>query len=300
MMDLRGCGTALVTPFTASGGIDEPALIRHVNWQIENGIHFLVSVGTTGEAPTLTDEEWLEVVDLTVRTAAGRVPVIAGCTEHCTRLAVELITRLSAVPNLTGILTANPYYNKPSQLGQYLHFKAIAEATHLPIVLYNIPGRTGVNLEPATVLRLAEVPNIVAIKESSGNLTQIGDLITSLAAAGHSGFNVLAGDDALTVPVMRLGGTGIISVISNELPARMAALASHALAGNWLAAETDSAELAPLMAANFWEPSPGPVKAVLAMMGRLTESLRLPMTPVTDPTRARLHAIAAEYGLIQK
>jgi len=299
-MDLKGCGTALVTPFTASGEVDEPALLRHVRWQVESGIHFLVAVGTTGEAPTLTDEEWLRVVALTIEAADGRVPVIAGCTEHCTRLAVELITRLSAVPGLSAILTANPYYNKPSQQGQYLHFKAIAESTPLPIVLYNIPGRTAANLEPATVLRLAEISNIVAIKESSGNLTQIGELITSLRAAGHNNFNVLAGDDALTVPVMQLGGTGIISVISNELPARMAALANLCLAGNWPAAEAESAALAPLMAANFCEPSPGPVKAILAMMGRLTESLRLPMTPVTDPTRAKLAAIAAEYNLLSK
>lgn len=295
-MELRGCGTALVTPFTTDGSVDEAAVERHVRWQVESGIHFLVATGTTGEAPTLTDDEWLRVIEITVQTVAGRIPVIAGCTENCTRLAVELITKLSKVKGLSGVLTANPPYNKPSQLGQYLHFKAIAECTSLPVVLYNIPGRTAANLEPATTLRLAEIKNIVAIKESSGNITQIGEII----AAAPEGFSVLAGDDALALPVMSLGGTGVVSVISNELPARMAQLANLALAKEWDAAEKEFQSLLPLMQANFWEPSPGPVKAVMAMMGRMTETLRLPMTPVSEPTRAKLGALAQEYGLLQK
>jgi 4-hydroxy-tetrahydrodipicolinate synthase len=295
-MELKGCGTALVTPFTADGGLDEVALRRHVQWQIESGIHFLVPVGTTGEAPTLTDAEWLRVVEITVEVAAGRVPVIAGCTHNSTSTAVERVSRLSKIRGLSGILTASPYYNRPSQQGQYLHFKAIAEATELPIVLYNIPARTGVNLESATTLRLAEIKNIVAMKESSGNLAQIGELISHAPA----GFSVLAGDDALALPVIALGGKGVISVASNEVPSRMMHMTTLALNGKRAAAEAESDMLMPLMQANFWEPSPGPVKAVLAMMGRITESLRLPMTPVTDATRTKLAALAAEYDLIKK
>jgi 4-hydroxy-tetrahydrodipicolinate synthase len=294
-MDLRGCGTALVTPFSAAGELDTAALERHIRWQVESGIHFLVAAGTTGEAPTLTREEWLRVVEITV-AAAGRVPVLAGCTHNSTRAAVENIELLNNIDGLAGILTANPYYNRPSQQGQYLHFKAIAEATSLPIALYNIPGRTGANLEPATVLRLAEITNIVAIKESSGNLAQIGELITTAPA----GFNVLSGDDALALPIIALGGTGVISVVSNEIPARMAQLISLALAGNWQPAEEEFAALQPLMAANFLEPNPAPAKALLAIMGRIKESLRLPMLPVTAATKEKLQAIANEFSLISK
>ena len=294
-MELTGCGTALVTPFTADGALDEAALEQHVRWQIESGIHFLVPAGTTGETPTLSDSEWLRVVEITVQVAAGRVPVIAGCTHNNTREAVERVARLSQIKGLTGVLTANPYYNKPSQEGQYQHFKAIAEATPLPVVLYNIPSRTGVNMEPTTVVRLAAIKNVIAVKESSGNIVQIAEVISRVPA----GFSVLAGDDAFALPVISIGGKGLISVASNELPARMATMVGSALDGKWDTARAEYHSLLPLMQANFWEPSPSPVKAVMAMMGRMSETLRLPLTPVTATTRAKLGAVAAEYGLLK-
>ena len=216
-MELSGCGTALVTPFGADGAVDEKALVRLVNWQIESGVNFLVPCGTTGEASTLTEAEWLRVVELTVRTAAGRVPVFGGCTHNSTAEAVARTKKLGSVPGLTGILTASPYYNRPGQEGQYQHFRAIAEATALPVLLYNIPGRTGANLEPATVLRLAALPNVIGIKESSGLITQITDLLTQVPA----GFKVLAGDDSLALPVIALGGAGVVSVASNLIPKKM-------------------------------------------------------------------------------
>ena len=215
-----GCGTALVTPFRRDGSVDEPALHALVNWQIESGISFLVPCGTTGEAATLSEAEWLRVVELVVGTAAGRVPVFAGCTHNATHEAVIRARRLSRVHGLTGILTANPYYNRPGQEGQYQHFRAIAEATELPVLLYNIPGRTGANLEPATVLRLAEIKNIIGIKESSGNIAQITELLTSAPRT----FKVFAGDDSLALPVIALGGAGLVSVASNAIPVQMAAM----------------------------------------------------------------------------
>ena len=201
-MELFGCGTALVTPFRPDGALDEPALHAHAAWQVESGIELLVPCGTTGEAATLSEAETVRVVEITLAAAAGRVPVFAGCTHNSTHLAVDRVRRLSGISGLTGILTANPYYNRPGQEGQYQHFRAIADATDLPVMLYNIPARTGANLEPATVLRLAEIPNIVAIKESSGNMTQITELLTQLPRT----FRVFAGDDALALPVMALGG----------------------------------------------------------------------------------------------
>ena len=197
-MKLSGCGTALVTPFRADGAVDEAALARLVEWQIESGIDFLVPVGSTGEASTLTEAELLRVVEIVCTTAAGRVPVFAGCTHNATAEAIARAKRLAQVPGLTGILTANPYYNRPSQEGQYQHFRAIAEAVNLPVLLYNIPSRTGVNLEPVTALRLAEIENIVGIKESSGNIAQITDII----AQAPRRFAVLAGDDGLALPVI--------------------------------------------------------------------------------------------------
>ena len=190
-MELKGCGTALVTPFRRDGGVDEPALHALVNWQIESGIDFLVPCGTTGEASTLTEAEWLRVTEIVVATAAGRVPVFAGCTHNATHEAVARARKLSRVHGLTGILTANPYYNRPGQEGQYQHFRAIAEATELPVLLYNIPSRTGANLEPATVLRLADIKNVIGIKESSGNIAQITELLTTAPRS----FKVFAGDD---------------------------------------------------------------------------------------------------------
>jgi 4-hydroxy-tetrahydrodipicolinate synthase len=293
-MELSGCGTALVTPFGADGAVDEAAFVRLVEWQIESGINFLIPCGTTGEASTLSEEEWLRVVELTVKTAAGRVPVFGGCTHNATSEAVARAKRLAKTPGLTGILTANPYYNRPGQEGQYQHFRAIAEAVEMPILLYNIPSRTGVNLEPATVLRLAEIRNIIGIKESSGSVAQITELITQ----APSGFKVLSGDDGMTLPVLALGGVGLVSVASNAIPAQMAKMVGAALAGDWPTARAINCKYAALMKAHFSEPSPAPVKAVLALMGRIEERLRLPMVPVTAATRQKLEAMLGELELL--
>jgi 4-hydroxy-tetrahydrodipicolinate synthase len=294
-MTLSGCGTALVTPFRGDGSLDEETLTKLAEWQIASGIDFLVACGTTAETPTLTHEEWLRVIGIVTETAAGRVPVLAGCTHNSTREAVARAREAASVPGVTGLLTANPFYNKPGQEGQYCHFRAIAEAVPCPVVLYNIPGRTGANLEPATVLRLAEdAPNIQAVKESSGNLQQIAELIHLVPP----GFAVLAGDDLMALPVMALGGAGLVSVASNEIPGEMARMVSAALAGDWATARALNRQYFPLITANFWESSPGPVKSVMAMMGRLEENYRLPMVPVTPATRQKLASLAKELGLL--
>lgn len=293
-----GCGTALVTPFAADGSVDEDALRALVDWQITSGIDFLVPCGTTGEASTLTQEETLRVVSIVVEKAAGRVPVFAGCTHNATVEAVQRVRRLSEVAGLSGILTANPYYNRPAQEGQYLHFRAIAEATLLPVLLYNIPPRTGANLEPATVVRLAEsCSNIVGIKESSGSVVQITDVLARLKAAGLEAFAVFAGDDALALPVMALGGVGLISVASNALPAEYAEMINAASKGDWKTAAEINLRFFRLSQAHFAEPNPAPVKAVLALRGRGADVLRLPMTPVTEPMRERLRALVDELRL---
>jgi len=273
--------------------VDEAALRALVNWQIENGIGFLIPCGTTGEAATLSEQEWLRVIEVVAAAAAGRVPVFAGCTHNATHVAVAKARKLAHISGLTGILTANPYYNKPGQEGQYQHFRAIAEATHLPVLLYNIPGRTGANLEPATVLRLAEIPNIIGVKESSGNIAQITELITSAPQS----FHVLAGDDSMALPVLALGGTGLVSVASNAIPAQMSAMVSAALENDWAKAREINRRYFRLMQAHFWEPSPAPVKAVMAMLGRGEEILRLPMVPVSDATRRKLKLLVEELSL---
>jgi len=295
-MQLRGCGTALVTPFHQDGSLDEPALKNLVAWQVESGIDFLVPCGTTGETPTLDHDEWLRVIDLTIEAAAGRVPIIAGATSNSTRNAAAKVQEVAARPGVDAILTASPYYNKPTQEGQYQHFKAIAEAVNKPVILYNVPSRTGTNLEPVTVARLAEVPNIAGIKEASGNLTQIAEICN--AAPPH--FSVLSGDDAMTLPVVALGGVGLISVASNEIPREMAEMTRAALNNDWTSARQLFRKYLPLMQANFIESSPMPVKAVLAMMGRIEENYRLPMVPVRRDTRSKLQKIATEAGLIAK
>jgi 4-hydroxy-tetrahydrodipicolinate synthase len=294
-MTLSGCGTALVTPFHSDGSLDEEALSKLVQWQIKSGIQFLVACGTTAETPTLNHEEWLRVIAIVAGTAAGRVPVLAGCTYNSTQDAVTRAKEAVAVPGVYGLLTANPFYNKPGQEGQYRHFRAIADAVACPVVLYNIPGRTGTNLEPATIFRLAQdAPNIEGVKESSGNLQQIAELIYSMPP----GFTVLAGDDLMTLPVIALGGAGVVSVASNEIPAEMASMANAALDNDWTTARAISRRYFRLLTANFWESSPGPVKCVMAMMGRLKENYRLPMVPVTPVTQARLFALAEELGLL--
>jgi 4-hydroxy-tetrahydrodipicolinate synthase len=293
-MDLAGCGTALITPFAQDGSLDEAALRAHVAWQVESGISLLIPCGTTGEASTLTAEETVRVIEITVEAAAGRVPVFAGCTHNATAVAVANAKRLAAIPGLTGILTANPYYNRPAQEGQFQHFRAIAEAVPLPVMLYNIPGRTATNLLPETVLRLAELPNIVAIKESSGVMGQI----TELLAHASAGFKVFAGDDALALPTIALGGVGLISVASNAIPGPMSQLIAAALANDWPKARALNARYFALMQAHFIEPSPAPIKASLALLGRGSEDLRLPMVPVTEATRSKLRALLSGLGLI--
>jgi 4-hydroxy-tetrahydrodipicolinate synthase len=294
IMNLMGCGTALVTPFRRDGSVDEPALHALVNWQIEQGIDFLIPVGTTGEASTLTEPEWLRTIEVVVGSAAGRVPVFAGCTHNATHEAVARAKRLSGMWGLSGILTANPYYNRPGQEGQYRHFRAIAEASALPVLLYNIPGRTGANLEPATVLRLAEIENIVGIKESSGNLGQITELLTTAPRT----FKVFSGDDGLALPVLALGGAGLISVASNAIPHEMTAMVKAALDGDFATARRINRQFYRLMQAHFWEPNPAPVKAVLAMIGKGEDVLRLPMVSVSTETRRRLERLVGELGLL--
>ena len=296
-MQLRGCGTALVTPFRQDGSIDDAALRNLVAWQVESGIDFLVPCGTTGETPTLTHDEWLFVIDTTIEIAAGRVPVVAGATSNSTRDAVEKAKEIAARPGVNAILTASPYYNKPTQEGQYRHFKAIAEAVgDKPIILYNVPSRTGANIEPGTLARLAESPNIVGVKEASGSMTQIAEVINAVPER----FLVFSGDDAVTLPVISLGGVGIISVASNEIPHEMSAMTRAALNNDWTTARSLHRKYLPLMQANFTESSPMPVKAVLAMMGRIEEVYRLPLVPMRRDTRSRLQKVAAEAGLIAK
>jgi 4-hydroxy-tetrahydrodipicolinate synthase len=294
-MELMGCGTALVTPFRRDGSVDEQALSALVGWQVESGIDFLVPCGTTGEAATLAEAEWLRVVEVVVAAAAGRVPVFAGCTHNATHEAVERVRKLSKVHGLTGILTANPYYNRPGQEGQFQHFRAIAEATELPVLLYNIPSRTGANLEPATVLRLAELENVIGIKESSGNIAQITDLLTS----APKNFKVFAGDDGLALPVLALGGAGLVSVASNAIPRQMARLVRAALENDWVEARRINRQYLRLMQAHFWEASPAPVKAVLALLGRGEDVLRLPMVPVSDGIRRKLERMVGELGMLE-
>jgi 4-hydroxy-tetrahydrodipicolinate synthase len=295
-MNLAGCGTALVTTFAQDGSVDEAGLRAHVAWQIASGVSVLVPCGTTGEASTLTEQEWLRVVAITVEVAAGRVPVFAGCTHNATAQAVLNAKKLAAIAGLSGILTANPYYNRPGQEGQYQHFRAIAEATPLPVLLYNIPGRTATNLLPETALRLAELPNIVGIKESSGVMGQITELLTHAPAS----FKVFAGDDALALPVIALGGAGLISVASNAIPAEMSQMVAAALAGDWAKARALNSKYFALMQAHFLEPSPAPVKASLALLGRGNETLRLPMVPVTEATREKLRGLLGGLGLLAK
>jgi 4-hydroxy-tetrahydrodipicolinate synthase len=291
---LRGCGTALVTPFKSDGSIDEPALRKLVQWQVESGIDFLVPCGTTGETPAMSLEESLRVIDIVVDAASGKVPIVAGATSNATHDAVAKAKAVARRKGVDYILTASPYYNKPTQEGQYQHFKAIAEAVDKPLVLYNVPGRTAANIEPTTLARLAEIKNIVAVKEASGNMSQIADV----CAMVPENFLVFSGDDAITLPVISLGGVGIISVASNEIPREMTQLTRCALDGNWDEARRLQKKYLSLMQANFLESNPMPVKCVLAMMGRIEENYRLPMVKVKPETRAKLETIARHCGVL--
>jgi len=295
-MQVRGCGTALITPFQQDGSIDDSALRSLVAWQVDSGIDFLVPCGTTGETPTLSHDEWLQVIDTTIEVVAGRVPIVAGATSNSTQEAVTKAKEVASRSGVDAILTASPYYNKPTQEGQYRHFRAIAEAVDKPLILYNVPGRTGANIEPSTLARLAEIPNIAGVKEASGNMTQIADVLNAVPPT----FLVFSGDDAITLPVIALGGVGIISVASNEIPHEMASMTRAALANDWDTARALHRKYLALMQANFIESNPLPVKAALAMMGKVQEVYRLPLLPMRRDTRSKLQRVLTDTGLITK
>jgi 4-hydroxy-tetrahydrodipicolinate synthase len=290
---LQGCGTALITPFQSDGSLDEKTLKTLVEWQIQEGIHFLVPCGTTGESPTLKHDEHLAVVKITVQTTAGRVPVIAGAGSNDTNKLIALIAELKIL-GVDGILSVCPYYNKPTQEGIYQHYRALAESTDLPIIVYNVPGRTGVNILPDTLMRLSELPNIAGVKEASGDISQIGEICTRTPAR----FRVFSGDDSLTLPVIALGGHGIISVASNEAPGMMSKFAEACLDGRQQDAREWNRKLYPLMKVNFIESSPIPVKAALAMMGKIQETYRLPLVRISTGARAKVASVLADLNLI--
>jgi 4-hydroxy-tetrahydrodipicolinate synthase len=294
---LRGCATALVTPFTANGSIDEPRLRDLIEYQINGGVRLLVPCGTTGESVTMSEEENRLVIRTTVELARGRAKVIAGTGSNSTATTIQR-SQLAREIGVDAVLTVAPYYNKPTQDGLYAHFRAIAESIDgLPVVIYNVPGRTSSNISAETTLRLArDVENIVAVKEASGNLSQIMEILRGRP----DGFRVISGDDSLTLPLIALGADGLISVASNEAPQFMSQLNDLALAGQWDEARALHYRLLPLMEGNFIESSPGPVKAGLALMGLLEENLRLPLVPVQEKTRDRMREILSELGLLKE
>ena len=290
---LKGCGTAIVTPFKEDLSIDEDALRGFVEFQISEGIDFLVPCGTTGESPTLSMAELCRVVEIVVKTARGRVPVIGGAGGNNTAHVIE-ISRAYERLGVDALLSVTPYYNKPTQEGLFQHYKAIAESTRLPIIVYNVPPRTNVNVLPDTIVRLAEIQNIIGVKEASGDISQIAEIINRVPAS----FKVLSGDDSMTLPLIAVGGAGLISVASNEAPRQMTALTRAALDNNWDEARRLNRELFGLMKVNFVETSPGPVKAALAMMGKIKEVYRLPMVPVSSATKEKLRAVLVDLKLI--
>jgi 4-hydroxy-tetrahydrodipicolinate synthase len=294
-LDIRGCGTALVTPFRRDGTVDDAALRRLVQFQLREGIDFLVPCGTTGETPTLEHGEYTGIIRLVVEEVGRTVPVIAGVGGNNTRKIAALAQEVSGL-GVQGILSVAPYYNKPTQEGLYQHFETIAEATDLPVIIYNVPGRTSSNIEPATVARLSKIENIVGIKEASGSITQQMEV---LAAVGPD-FRVLSGDDAFTFPLMALGGAGIISVVSNEIPGPMTRLAHLMLDGKYEEARKLHFQLLPLMQANFIETNPIPVKAALAMMDMIEEVYRLPLVPMKPENRAKLERALAAQNLLTR
>jgi 4-hydroxy-tetrahydrodipicolinate synthase len=288
-----GCGAALVTPFTKAGVVDEAAVRRLARRQVEAGVHFLVPCGTTGETPTLSGAERRGVVELVVEEAGGRVPVLAGAGGYDTREVVEQ-ARAMHEAGAQGLLSVTPYYNKPTPEGLFRHYEAVADATPLPVIVYNVPGRTGCNVDPRTLVRLASLPRVVGVKEASGNMAQICEVCRSVPAD----FVVLAGDDAMTLPAMAVGARGVVSVASNEAPAEMARMVEAAEANDFAAARERHARLLPLMLANFAESNPIPVKAAMALMGLLEESWRLPLVPPREATRELLARVLAEVGLL--
>ncbi len=290
-----GTGTALVTPFCGDGSLDEATLRGLAKRQIDASIDFLVPCGTTGESPTLTHEEHLRVVQITVEIGKGKVPVLAGAGGYNTAEVIALGRELAAL-GADGILSVTPYYNKPTQDGLFQHYRAIAEAVSLPIILYSVQGRTGVNIEPATVRRLAEIENIVGIKEASGNVSQMAAILNAVP----DDFIVLSGDDAITLPVISLGGRGVISVVSNEIPAEMSQLTRLALQGDFSGARAIHRRYHPLMEINFVESNPIPVKAAMAEMGLLKPVWRLPLVAPKAENQARVRAVLESLGLIDR
>jgi len=294
-MQLTGCGTALVTPFQLDFSLDEAALRKLVQRQIRGGVDFLVPCGTTGESPTLTRREHLRVVEVTLEESAGRVPVLAGAGGYNTQEVSDLARELESL-GADGLLSVTPYYNKPTQEGLYQHYRAIARSTRLPIVLYNVPGRCGTNLEPSTVKRLAEIENIVGIKEASGSISQMA----ALANAVPDDFAILSGDDAIALPLFALGGRGVISVASNEIPVEMAQLCHHGLRGEFDEARAIHRKYLPLMEINFIESNPIPVKAALALMGLLEPVWRLPMVAPKAENLMRIQAVLESLQLVER
>ena len=290
-----GVGTALITPFTRSGELDEAAVRRLGQRQIGGGIHFLVPCGTTGENPTLSVEERVRIVEILADEARGMVPILAGAGGYDTREIIHLAGEMQRA-GANGLLSVTPYYNKPTQEGLYQHFRAIAESTPLPIILYNVPGRTGVNLEPATVARLAQIANIIGIKEASGNISQMAEVCHVVP----SEFIVLSGDDAITLPLMAIGGRGVISVASNEIPNEMVQMVEAAEAGDFAAARRVHDRILPLLQVNFVESNPGPVKAAMAMMGLCDGAFRLPMVPPRAESQAKIEKVLASLGLLHE
>ena len=290
-----GTGTALVTPFRRDGSLDEPTLRALIKRQIDAGIDFLVPCGTTGESPTLTHEEHLRVVEIALELAKGRVPVLAGAGGYNTAEVIKLARELAEI-GADGILSVTPYYNKPTQEGLYQHYKAISEAIPLPIIVYSVQGRTGVNVEPATVRRLAAIENIAGIKEASGNISQMAAILNAVP----DNFIVLSGDDAITLPLIALGGRGVISVVSNEVPADMARLTRLALDGDFQGAREIHRRVHPLMEVNFVESNPIPVKAAMAQMGLLEPVWRLPLVPPKAESEARVRAVLESLELVER
>jgi 4-hydroxy-tetrahydrodipicolinate synthase len=288
-----GCGTALVTPFQRDGKLDESTLRSLVRRQIQEGINFLVPCGTTGESPTLTRREHLRVVEITLEEAKGKVPVLGGAGGYNTHEVIELGRELKSL-GCDGILSVTPYYNKPTQEGLYQHYKAIAQSVPLPIVVYSVQGRTGVNVEPLTLKRLAEIDNIVGVKEASGNISQMAAVMQHVPER----FAVLSGDDSITIPLIALGGKGIVSVVSNEIPRQMTELAQLALSGDFAGARKVQREFFALMEVNFVESNPMPVKAAMALMGLLEPVWRLPMVAPTPASHAKIENVLESLGLL--
>jgi 4-hydroxy-tetrahydrodipicolinate synthase len=290
-----GCGTALVTPFTASGSVDEAAVRRLGRRQIDAGVHYLVPIGTTGESPTLTLPERLRVVEILVDEANGRVPILAGAGGNDTREVINAAAEMKKT-GANGLLSVTPYYNRPTQDGLFQHYRAIAESTTLPIIVYNVPGRTGCNIEPSTLVRLSSIPNIAGVKEASGNMSQMCDVCRSVPPD----FIVLSGDDVVTLPLMAVGGRGIISVVSNEIPAEMSQLVEAAERGDYTAARAIHTRIMPLMQINFVESSPGPLKTAMAAMGLLEEIYRLPLVAPRPESKDKILKVLKDLNLLNK